>query len=109
MASLNPNPFPLNTMTPTSTSTPTKPHILTEDLKQFNIFTAMLHQDNHHFLNEACRLLVRKRDTQNHSEMVAYDKLMELVTSVKRNKPIVESYFSKYDLRFLCVPNYYPK
>ena len=86
-----------------------KPLILTEDLKQFNIFTAMLHQDNHHFLDEACRLLVRKRYTQIHTEMVAYDKLMELVTGVKRNKPIVESYFSKYDLRFLCIPNYYSK
>ena len=94
-------------MTPTSTTKPTKPHTLTEDLKQFNIFTAMLHQDNHHFLDEACRLLVRKRHTTNHSEMVAYDKLMELVVDVKRNQTIVESYFSRYDLRFLCIPNYY--
>jgi len=101
MASLNPNPSPNLNLNPTP-MTPTLP-ILTEDLKQFNIFTAMLHQDNHHFLNEACRLLVRKQYTQNHSEMVAYNKLMELVTGVTRNKTIVDSYFSKYDLKFLRV------
>lgn len=63
----------------------------------------MLHQDNHHFLDEACRLLVRKRHTRDLSEMVAYDKLLELVTGVERNQTIVESYLSKYTLGYLCT------
>jgi hypothetical protein len=77
--------------------------ILTEDLKQFNIFCAMLHLNNHHFLEEACKLLVRKRQTKNIAEMVSYNKLLELVLRVKTNWDIVEKYVTKYKLTFICT------
>ena len=63
----------------------------------------MLHVDNHHFLEEACKLLVRKRKTKNIAEMVAYDKLLELVLKVKKNKSVVQIYVKKYALDFICT------
>jgi hypothetical protein len=63
----------------------------------------MLHLNNHHFLEEACKLLVRKRQTKNIAEMVSYDKLLELVLKVKTNWDIVEKYITKYKLKFICT------
>jgi hypothetical protein len=63
----------------------------------------MLHINNHHFLEEACKLLVRKRHTKNIAEMIAYDKLLELVLGVKTNRDIVCKYTEKYRLKFVCT------
>ena len=77
--------------------------MLTEDLKQFNIFCAMLHLNNHHFLEEACKLLVRKRNTTNIAEMISYDKLFELVCKVKTNRNVVDRYIHNYKLKSICT------
>ena len=96
---------PQTTQEQTEPKEPKKKLILTEDLKQFNIFSAMLHLNNHHFLEQACMLLVRKRDTKNIPEMIAYDKLFELVLKVKMktNQETVQKYISKYQLHSICT------
>lgn len=63
----------------------------------------MLHINNHHFLEEACKLLVRKRNTTNIAEMVSYDKLFELVRKVKKNRNIVDRYINDYNLKSICT------
>lgn len=63
----------------------------------------MLHINNHHFLEEACKLLVRKRHTKIIAEMIAYDKLLELALGVKTNFDIVDKYTTKYNLKFICT------
>lgn len=63
----------------------------------------MLHTNNHSFLEEACKLLVRKRNTTNLAEMVSYNKLFELVISVNKNFDIVNKYITTHKLQSIEI------
>lgn len=65
---------------------------------QCNIFTAMLANKNYHFLDEACKLLIRARNVTETAEMVAYDKLLSLMKKVKSR----EKWLEEHKIQYLC-------
>ena len=67
---------------------------------QCNIFTAMLANGNHHFLNEACMLLKRERNTTDVCEKVAYDKLLELVKRIDKKE--IKNFLKEHNIQYLC-------
>lgn len=66
---------------------------------QCNMFTAMLANKNHHFLEEACKLLLRERGVTAIEERVAYDKLLSLMKQVKGK----EKWLERNNIQYLCT------
>jgi hypothetical protein len=72
---------------------------------QCNIFTAMVAHRNFHFIDEACRLLVRVRNSTDIYDKIAYDKLLNTLLECENKK--VLRFIEDNKIKYLCVENSY--
>ena len=68
---------------------------------QCNMFSAMLAVRNFHFLDEACRLLIRERNTTDILDQIAYDKLLNALQKVDNIR--VRRLLDDHKIKYLCT------
>lgn len=74
---------------------------ITSTMTQIKLFNAMLSNNNYHFLEEACRLLVRTEKTKDLPIIRAHNKLLQKIVKASEKRIIAKTYIYQYRLKYI--------